>query len=167
MRGIIEIQMDKYLCQFMRGLLNGHGEVVELRREHWFSNVIYDSMAKVPEDCFYSPRDIPDKGKLLLGIGNIGGRYELRKRAFYHYYIPHSKQVMIERYVRDYMDNLLCVFVGLGEDKTSEEIKTLIDRFCQVYGIDFGRYYDTLKKKYYRFRRRYDLPFFCPQLSPE
>lgn len=167
MQGIIEIQMDKYLCQFMRGLLRAKGEIVELKREHWFSNVIYDSMAVVPEDCVFQPREIPDKGKLKLGIETIGGRNAPRKYAVYHYYLPHSKQVLIERYVRDYMGNLLCVVIGLGEDKTSEEIKNLIDRFCQVYGIDFGRFYETLKKKYYRFRRQYDFPLFSTQLSPE
>lgn len=157
MYGILEIQMDKYLCQFMRRTLREVDGAVELDKSDWFGSLLYNCMEHVPEDCWYVKRDFVKKDVLRVRFGQLRrgetGRTGAPKSWDYDYYIPHSKQVFIEKYVRDWMENVLCSFIDLNLKFTGMEIKDLIDIFCQHYNIDFGTYYETFKKKYYRYRK--------------
>lgn len=149
MKSTISLNMDGYLVQFVSSFMDdGH----QLRKESWLGGLLYDCLAPVPENCHYIPPCDAKKKRLNLSMETLGGRNQARKNTFYHYYLPRSKQIMIERYVKDFFDNIF--FLYLDSYPLEEvDIKVRIERFCQMYGIDFGHYYDTLKKKYYRYRQ--------------
>lgn len=147
--------MDKYLCQFMRRTLREVDGAVELDKSDWFGSLLYNCMEHVPEDCWYVKRDFVKKEVLRIRFG-ILERGDPKARSVkswnYDYYVPGSKQVFIEKYVRNWMDNVLCSFIDLNLQITGMEIKELIEIFCRYYGIDFAMHYEAFKKKYYRYR---------------
>lgn len=155
MQGILEIQMDKYLCQFIRRTLREVDGAVELDKGDWFGSLLYGCMEKVPEDCWYVKKEFVKKDVLRIRFGQLErGDSKARSVKFwnYDYYIPSSRQVFIEKYVRNWMENVLCSFLDLNLKMNNMEIKDLIEAFCRYYGIDFAMHYEAFKKKYYRYR---------------
>ena len=139
--------MEGYLVQFVEGL---PGQC--MARNGWLGGLIYECLAPVPEDCRFVPSTAAGKKQLCVEVGTLGSRLQKRKDALYQYYLPRSKQALVERYVKTFFDNLLALYLE-SPALAGTDIKDRIESFCHAYRIDFGRYYDTLKKKYYRYRQ--------------
>ena len=146
----ITLYMKGYLAQFLAGYFDCAGESsIKIRKDSFIGQLLYDLLELVPEDCIFRPSDRTDNKKpLKIEIGILGAYPQ--KNSRYHYYLPKSKQFLIEKQVRFVFDELLCLYLKDVSEETEGEIKSLIEKFCDKYGIDFAVYYDTLKKKYFR-----------------
>ena len=154
--------MEGYLCQFLIGYFNGDGtKPLRIGKDNFFGHILYDQLELVPEDCIFKPTARMERKQALeIEVGTIGTAQ--RKNPTYYYYLPKSKQLLIEKYVRVLFDELLCSFLINVSEQMENEIKSLIEAFCERYRIDFATYYDTLKKKYYRDRTEKNLMHSCP-----
>lgn len=150
---IISINFEKYLGQFIKGYLGvpKDEDVIPINRTTFIGNVIIDSLQREPQNCRYIPYH--DKGKDLIAfkVGFMGSGTYMRKNPNYYYYLPRDGQLLIERYVRDLMNNLLFSYVDLMRKSSDRSIKSLIYEFCEKYSMDMT-HFDTLAKKYYRYR---------------
>jgi hypothetical protein len=147
----LTLYMEGYLAQFLTGYFGGTGDSIKIRKDSFIGELLYDQLQIVPEDCIFRPTNRTDKKQpLKVEVGFLGT--SARKNPNHYFYLPKSKQLLIEKQVRFVFDELLCLYLANVTEKTESEIKSLIENFCEKYGIDFASYYDTLKKKYFRAR---------------
>lgn len=149
----IFVNMDAYLVAFVVGVLHGKGNSAIVPRDHYFGSLLYNLLEKVPEDCHFVPSVHYRKVQLTLYINSLGRAVDSRKRPDTHYYFPRSKQQEFEKSIRLFFDELFFTVVSITVEYTEDQIKKLIESFCDNYGIDYAQHSDALIKKYYRERK--------------
>jgi hypothetical protein len=155
-RNILKINLDDCLASFVMTTLGSRSEPVAVTRKSYVGELLYRLVDRVPENCQYREPVLKNKRQLLLEIGWLGSQNELRKNPYSYLYFPLSRQREFESAIRSVFDNAFFSVIEISHEYTGQQYKTLIDRFCERYGIDFARHFDALKKKHYR--ARMDLP---------
>ncbi|MDR2003326.1 MAG: hypothetical protein LBQ74_09875 [Prevotella sp.] len=148
----ITVNIDSYLAAFVTGLLHGKDYVAVVPADHYIGILLYRLLDKVPEDCRFIPPVHYRKKQVKLHLNSLGARDNVRKRPETYYYLPLSKQIEFEKNIRILFDELFFNVVSITTEYTDEQIKKLIERFCEMYTIDYAQHCEALVKKYYRAR---------------
>lgn len=148
----IIVNIDSYLAAFVSGLLHGENYAAVVPPDHYIGTLLYRLLDKVPEDCRFIPPVHYRKKQLKLYLNSLGARDNVRKRPETYYYFPLSKQIEFEKNIRILFDELFFRTLSLTREYTEQQIKILIERFCEIYKIDYAQHCDALVKKYYRAR---------------
>lgn len=149
----IVINMDAYLSQFVIGMLNGKNDSAIVPPDHYVGTLLHRMLDKVPENCNFVPPVLPRKKQIKLFVNTLGRSVDTLKRPQTYYYFPVSKQIEFEKNIRVLFDQLFFNVISIAEEYTDEQIRKLIERFCDLYNIDYAQHSDALIKKYYRARK--------------
>lgn len=148
----ITININSYLADFIISLLHGENYTAVISPDHYIGTLLYRLLDKVPEDCKFIPPVHHRKKQLTLYLNSLGTRSDIRKRPETYYYLPLSKQIEFEKNIRTLFDELFFRTLSLTIEYTEQQMKNLIERFCETYKIDYAQHCDALIKKYYRAR---------------
>lgn len=149
----IVINLDAYLSHFVIGLLNGKNDSAIVPPDHYIGTLLYRMLDKVPENCNFIPPILHRKKQIKLYVNTLGRSVDTLKRPQTYFYFPASKQIEFEKNIRVLFDQLFFNVISIAEEYTDEQIRKLIEKFCDLYNIDYTQHSDAFIKKYYRARK--------------
>lgn len=149
----VVVNMDAYLVDFVVGVLHGKDSYALVSRDNYIGILLYNLLDKVPEDCHFIPPVRYNKKQLTLYFNTLGRAVDSLKRSNYHFYFPLSRQQEFEKNIRMLFDELFFNVISTTVEYTDDQIKKLIESFCDKYKVDYTQHSDALIKKYYRERK--------------
>jgi hypothetical protein len=160
----IELEAEPYIVEFVCGLYNQQ-QPIDLSAHMYLGKLISERINRVPEDCRYIPKKIPDSRRLSMQVKWLKDYHaEHSLDPTYYYYLPTKAQKVIVSAIKELFDAVFFMVIDMTAEYTDEQIKNLIESFCQRYQMAFEMHYETLKKKYYRARKNEkNETNFCPK----